>query len=90
MLTSRQHIPITSLADTTRCTLLKPLLVAPNPEIPIQEGQPGRWYGTRVSTVILVRDDGHVVFLETERALLIDGKVQVGSSRVYEFVAHNI
>jgi uncharacterized protein with NRDE domain len=65
-------------------------LVAPYPEVPIQEGQSGRWYGTRVSTVILVREDGQVVFVEKERALLIDGKVQVGSSRVYEFVAHNI
>jgi uncharacterized protein with NRDE domain len=65
-------------------------LVAPNPEIPIQEGQPGRWYGTRVSTIILVREDGHVVFVESERALLIDGEVQVGSSRVFDFVAQKI
>jgi uncharacterized protein with NRDE domain len=70
--------------------MLKPLLVAPNPEIPITEGQTGRWYGTRVSTVILVRDDGHVVFLESERALLVDGKIQVGSSRKFDFVAKKI
>jgi uncharacterized protein with NRDE domain len=70
--------------------MLKPLLVAPNPEIPIQEGQTGRWYGTRVSTVILVRDDGHVVFVESERALLVDGKIQVGSSRKFDFVAKKI
>jgi uncharacterized protein with NRDE domain len=70
--------------------MLKPLMVAPNPEIPIQEGQAGRWYGTRVSTVILVRDDGHVVFLESERALLVDGKIQVGSSRKFDFVAKKI
>ena len=65
-------------------------MVAPNPEIPIREGQPGRWYGTRVSTVILVRDDGHVVFLESERALLVDGKLQLGASRIYDFVAQKI
>jgi uncharacterized protein with NRDE domain len=65
-------------------------LVAPNPEIPIQEGQPGRWYGTRVSTVILVRDDGHVIFVENERALLVNGKIQVGSSRMFEFAVQKI
>jgi len=83
----RQTIPLTSLADTTGSTLLEPLLVAPNPEVPIKEGQTGRWYGTRVSTVILVREDGHVVFAESERALLVDGEIQVGSSRVFDFVA---
>jgi len=83
----RQTIPLTSLADTTRSTLLEPLLVAPNPEVPIKEGQTGRWYGTRVSTVILVREDGHVVFVESERALLVDEEIQVGSSRVFDFVA---
>jgi uncharacterized protein with NRDE domain len=69
---------------------LKPLLVAPYPEVPIQEGQSGRWYGTRVSTVILVREDGHVVFVEKERALLVNGKIQVGSSRMFDFVAQKI
>jgi hypothetical protein len=27
-----------------------------------------RWYGTRLSTVILVRDDGHVTFVEKDIA----------------------
>jgi uncharacterized protein with NRDE domain len=85
-LTARQTIPLTSLSDTTRSTLLKPLLVAPNPEIPIQEGQKGRWYGTRVSTVIIVRDDGNVTFIERDRALLVDGEIQSGSSRRFDFV----
>jgi uncharacterized protein with NRDE domain len=84
---SRQTIPLTSLADTTRSTLLKPILVAPDPEVPIQEGQTGRWYGTRVSTVILVRDDGRVVFVEKDRAVLINGELRSGSSRRFEFKA---
>ena len=47
----------------------------------------GRWYGTRVSTVILVRDDGEVTFVEKDRAVLVDGKVQGGLSRTFHFVA---
>ena len=82
-----QTMPLTSLADTTRSTLLKPLMVASNPEIPIQEGQKGRWYGTRVSTVILVRNDGSVTFIERDRALLVNGEIQSGSSRRFDFVA---
>jgi len=66
---------------------LEPLLVAPNPEIPIQEGQQGRWYGTRVSTVIVAKDNGEVTFVERDRALLIDGEIQSGSSRRFDFVA---
>jgi uncharacterized protein with NRDE domain len=86
MLTARQSIPLTSLADTTHSTLLTPLLVAPNPEIPIAKGQNGRWYGTRISTVILVRDDGRTTFIERDRAVLRDGEISSGSERRFDFM----
>ena len=35
-----------------------------------------RWYGTRLSTVILVRDDGHVTFVERD----IAGLAQISGS----------
>lgn len=75
------------MADTTRSTLLTPLQVATNPEVPITEGQTGRWYGTRVSTVILVREDGRTTFIERDRAVLKDGEIQSGSERRYDFDA---
>jgi uncharacterized protein with NRDE domain len=37
-----------------------------DPEHKIKEGEQGRWYGTRVTTVILVRDDGEVTFVERD------------------------
>ncbi|KAL7423592.1 hypothetical protein Q5752_001173 [Cryptotrichosporon argae] len=65
------------------------LLPAPAPASAAPAPRRGlRWYGTRVSTVILVRDDGHVVFVERDRARLVDGApVEGGGERRFEFDA---
>lgn len=82
---SSQSIPLTSLADAARSTLLQPMEVALNPEIPLKDGEKGRWYGTRVSTIILVRNDGSATFVERDRAVLVNGQVKAGSQRRYDF-----
>lgn len=65
--------------------MLTPLQVAPDIERPIEDGQIGRWYGTRVSNVILVREDGQTTFIERDRAVLFDGEIQPGSERRFDF-----
>lgn len=37
-----------------------------------------RWYGTRVATVILVKDDGTVTFVERDRFRLENGEAVAG------------
>lgn len=81
----RQSVPLTSLAEAAKSTLLQPIEVAPNPEQQLIPGQKGRWYGTRVSTIILVRDDGSTTFVEKTRAVLVDGQVKAGSQRRFDF-----
>ncbi|ORY23949.1 NRDE protein-domain-containing protein [Naematelia encephala] len=66
----QQTKPLESLADTTTCTCLQPLLVGQDPDNPLKNNTQGRWYGTRVSTVILVRDDGQVTFVERDISVL--------------------
>lgn len=39
----------------------------------------GRWYGTRVATVILVKDDGQVIFVERDISVLDGDQVKPGS-----------
>jgi uncharacterized protein with NRDE domain len=36
-------------------------------------GLEGKWRGTKTSTVILVKDDGEVTFVEREIAKIVDG-----------------
>jgi hypothetical protein len=75
----RQSIPLTSLASATASTLIPPLQLGLNVESPLDPSQAtGRWYGTRLSTIILVKDDGHVTFVERDVAKLEDGQVRTG------------
>lgn len=83
----RQSIPLTSLADAEKSTFITPVEIGPNPEHPPRDGEPKRWYGTRVSTVILVRDDGTATFVEGDRALLVDGKPEPGGERRFDFTS---
>ena len=55
----------------------------------LEEGETGRWYGTRVSTVILIRDDGDVVFVERDIGELgPDGQARRGTGeRRFRFTA---
>lgn len=66
MLISRQTKPLDSIADLSKCTCLHPVKLGANPDAKIQEGEKGRWYGTRVTTVILVKEDGGVTFVEKD------------------------
>lgn len=89
-LTPRPAPPVTSAKDLFRATRVQPVIIGSDPSAPPTDSQVegGRWYGTRVSTVVIVRDDGHVVFVERDIALLDQsGKVQQGHDErrvVYE------
>lgn len=64
----------------THSTRIDPFLLGPDPNSsPASEVAGGRWYATRVSTVILVKDDGQVLFVERDIATLDDGVVIQGS-----------
>ena len=52
-----------------RSTLLKPMRLSAPGRV-AREGESGRWYGTRVSTVVLIRDDGECLFVERDVAVL--------------------
>lgn len=72
---------MTSAKDLFRATRVRPVIIGSDPSAPPADSQSngGRWYGTRVSTVIVVRDDGHVIFVERDIALLNQsGQVQRG------------
>ncbi|WOO85745.1 Transport and Golgi organization protein 2 [Vanrija pseudolonga] len=72
--------PIKTYTDMTHSTRIDPFLLGPNPNAsPTPEVAGGRWYATRVSTVILVKDDGQVLFVERDIATLEDGVVIQGS-----------
>lgn len=65
-----QNIPLDSLKDAQDCTCIAPLQLEPRaPTRPVEHGN-GHWYGTRLSTVILVHNDGSVLFIERDRAVL--------------------
>jgi uncharacterized protein with NRDE domain len=66
------------------------MLLAPVPEDEPEEGAVNlRWYGTRVSTVVLVQDDGQTTFVERDMAILEDGAPRAGTDeRVYQFQCH--
>ncbi|ORX35446.1 NRDE protein-domain-containing protein [Kockovaella imperatae] len=59
-----RSVPLTSLANVKECTCLHPVKLGTNPDEPLDTGLDGRWYGTRVSTVILVKNTGEVTFVE--------------------------
>lgn len=84
---SSQSMPLNSLADAAKSTLIQPVEIGLDPEHPLQPGETARWYATRVSTVIMVRDDGSTTFVERDRALLIDGKPTPGEERRFDFSA---
>ena len=62
----RQSIPLDSLASLKNCTCLHPVKLGTDVDTPLEKGKPGRWYGTRLSTVILVKDSGEVTFVERD------------------------
>ncbi|KAK4686918.1 hypothetical protein P7C73_g3192, partial [Tremellales sp. Uapishka_1] len=64
---------IDTLADTSKTTRLQPLLVGPNADLFPTPEDKKRWYGTTLSTVILVKDSGETVFVERDIGVL-DGK----------------
>ena len=67
------------MSDAKSCTCLAPVLLGKDPTLPA-DAQSGRWYGTRVSTVILVRNDGMVTFVERDIANLDEyGQAQKGT-----------
>lgn len=51
------------MASATR---VQPFQVGGNVDASENPTGQARWWGTRISTVILVRDDGHVVFVERD------------------------
>lgn len=65
-------------------------IVIPQAEVSETTGNP-RWYGTRISSVILVKDNGQVTFIERDRSVLdSDGHVQPGvqsKERRFQFQA---
>ncbi|KAL1405208.1 hypothetical protein Q8F55_008833 [Vanrija albida] len=72
--------PISTYTDMTYSTRIDPFLLGPNPDTsPTPKPHGGRWYATRVSTVILVKDDGQVLFVERDIATLDNGVVIQGS-----------
>jgi uncharacterized protein with NRDE domain len=54
----------------TRATRVNPFLIGSNAESSNEPSGTPRWYGTRISTVILVREDGQVIFIERDIAVL--------------------
>ena len=62
----RRTKPLDSIADLSECTCLYPVSIGQNPSEKIRADEKGRWYGTRVTTVILVREDGQVTFVERD------------------------
>ncbi len=87
----RQSVPLKSLADAKRCTCLQPIRIGKNPEQPLKAESKGRWYGTRVSTVILVKENGEVTFVERDIGELDEeGEARRGDGeRVFRFVANS-
>jgi len=78
-----------SIADLSDCTCLHPVAVGPNPDQLSRPGEKTRWYGTRVTTVVLVKDNGEVTFVE--RNIFIQdaqGEAKPGTGeRRFEFQA---
>lgn len=78
-----QSIPLDSLRDAQDCTCIAPLRLEPrSPTRSLEYGGTEHWYGTRLSTVILVHDDGSVLFIERDRAVLTpDGEISIPGTR---------
>ena len=55
-----------SIADLSECTCLHPVALGSGPDMSRKEGEKSRWYGTRVTTVILVKDNGETTFMEKD------------------------
>ncbi len=74
--------PVTQRADLRRTIQVLPFL------IPSSLPEADRVYGTRLSTVILVKRDGSVLFIERDVWKLVDGqvtKMDPPSERIYRF-----
>lgn len=54
--------------DLVKATRVRPVVI-PTADVSETVGQE-RWYGTRISTVILVKDNGEVTFVERDIAVL--------------------
>lgn len=84
-----QTKPLDSLKDTMSCTCLHPVFLGADTTKQAAKGEAGRWYGTRVSTVILVKNSGEVTFVE--RDIFVDdgrgGHEKGRGERKYRFSA---
>lgn len=60
----------------TYATQVAPLRIGSTGLGPVDDAgdEHARWYATRVATVILVRDDGQITFVERDRTKLKDGE----------------
>jgi uncharacterized protein with NRDE domain len=70
--------PVLSPVDMTYATQVAPIRIGPKglgPADGTAEDEYSRWYATRVATVILIRDDGRITFVERDRTKLKDGEV---------------
>ncbi|BEJ13226.1 hypothetical protein CspHIS471_0304000 [Cutaneotrichosporon sp. HIS471] len=69
--------PVHSAVDMTYATQIAPLRIGDMGLGPASGAgdDSARWYATRVATVILVRDDGKITFVERDRTKLKDGEV---------------
>ena len=80
----RQTVPLRSLADAALCTCLEPIRIGQNPPVPLDADSGGRWYGTRVSTVILVKNSGEVTFVERDIGEIDEqGRAKKGTGERY-------
>lgn len=66
--------PVHSAYDMTVATQINPLRIGSGGLNDTNDPK-ARWYATRVATVILVRDDGKIIFVERDRSKLENGEV---------------
>lgn len=67
--------------DMTRATRVQPFAIDSAVATDLSNVRAGtRWYGTRVSTVILVKDSGEVLFVERDIAVLEGGQPRPGNN----------
>lgn len=80
MLTSSPSPAVYSALDMTFATQIAPLRIgaAGIDTKDQQKDDTARWYGTRVATVILVKDDGTITFVERDRFKLENGEPVAG------------
>ncbi|WVW80463.1 hypothetical protein I302_102445 [Kwoniella bestiolae CBS 10118] len=67
-----QSIPITTQSDMLSSTTIPLIKIPSTPTTQVDNEKP-RWYGTRTSTVILVKENGETIFVERD-VLVLDEK----------------